>query len=74
MLWNYIKESMLQFPHQIVGEDGIDMTYEELVVFAESFAEKLSGEDCCAIYCQNEMAAAMALLSCFAAGVTAVPK
>ncbi len=34
---------------------------------------KLSGIKCCAILCQSEMAASMALLSCFAAEVTALP-
>lgn len=73
MLWEKIKEAMLKSPNQIISEENAEITYEDLVVFAEKFAEKLSGERCCAIFCVSEMAAAMGLLSCFAAGVTAVP-
>ena len=73
MLWRKIKEAMLKSPNQIISEENAEITYEDLVVFAEKFAEKLSGERCCAIFCVSEMAAAMGLLSCFAAGVTAVP-
>ena len=72
-LWEYLQEHMLRFPDQTVGEGAASMTYEELVVFARSFARHLRGETRCAIYCRSEMAAAMALLACFAAGVTAVP-
>lgn len=73
ILWNYIREHMLRYPAQTVEEGNASMTYEELVIYAESFQKKLSGETCCAICCHSEMAAAMALLGCFAAGVTAVP-
>lgn len=73
MLWKKIKEAMLRYPKQTVCEKQAQMSYEELVVFAESFARKIAGEQCCAILCSSEMAAAMALLSCFAADVTAVP-
>lgn len=72
-LWDYIKEAMLRHPTCTVSEDGATMTYEELVVFAELFGRRIAGEACCAILCRAEMATAMALLGCFAAGVTAVP-
>ena len=72
-LWKYIKEIMLKNPQQYVCENLAKMSYEELVVFAEVFAEKLVNEKCCAILCGSEMATGMAILSCFAAGVTAVP-
>lgn len=72
-VWNYIREHMLRHPGQRVCEDEAEMTYEELVVFAEILAKKIAGEPCCAVCCRREMAAAMALLACFAAGVTAVP-
>ena len=72
-LWKYIKEAMLQNPRQKVCEQQAEMNYEELVMFAEMFARKIKHETCCAILCGSEMAASMALLSCFAAGVTAVP-
>ncbi len=72
-LWMYLKEHMLRHPSQTVGEKGAFMTYEEMVVYAQILAKELYGEKICAIYCRSEMAAAMALLGCFAAGVTAVP-
>ena len=58
---------------QTICEDNATMTFEEMLVFAESFAKKLKGIKCCAILCKSEMAASMALLSCFAAEVTALP-
>lgn len=72
-LWKYLKNKMQPNMQQTVCEDGAVMTYEELVIFAEEFSKKLSGIRCCAILCQSEMAASMILLSCFAAGVTALP-
>lgn len=72
-LWKYIKEQMLKHPAQIVCEEKAEMTYEELVIYAEQFAKRLKGIQCCAILCQSEMAAAMGLLACFAAEVTALP-
>lgn len=72
-LWNYIREMMLESPDQIVCEGKAKMTYEEIVIYAELFAEKLEGEKSCAILCGSEMAGAISLLSCFAAGITAVP-
>lgn len=72
-LWNSIKDAMLIHPNQCVCEDNAAMSYEELVVYAELLAKKLKGEKCCAILCGSEMATAMSLLGCFAAGVTAVP-
>lgn len=72
-LWDFLRNKMLQNTNQIVCESEAKMTYEEIVVFAEEFSKKLKGIKCCAILCQSEMAASMALLSCFAAGVTALP-
>ena len=72
-LWTYLRENMLKHIAQTVCEDEAAMTYEELVIFAETFSKKIRGESSCAVYCQSEMAASMALLACFAAGVTAVP-
>ncbi len=72
-LWNEIIQKMLEHPSQVVCEDGAELSYEELIAFAELFAENLKGVQCCAVLCHSEMAAAMALLGCFAAEVTAVP-
>lgn len=72
-LWNYIKQHLLVNPNQTVCEEQAKMSYEELVVFAEAFSYQIHGLKCCAIMCRSELAAAMALLGCFAGGVTAVP-
>lgn len=73
MLWNYLCEQMRKHSDRTVDEGEASLTYEELIIYAEAFAKKLVGQKCCAIYCKSELAAAMALLGCFAAGVTAVP-
>lgn len=72
-LWEALKSKTADNLEQTVSENDAKMTFGELIVFAEDFAKKLSGQGCCAIYCDSEMAASMALLACFAAGVTAVP-
>ena len=64
---------MLINPNQAVSENGASMSFENMAIWADSFSKKLSGVKCCAILCSSEMAAAMALLACFAAEVTAVP-
>lgn len=73
MLWKYLKNKMQNSLSQTVCEGSAGMTYEEVLVFAEMFAKRLNGIKCCAILCGSEMAASLALLSCFAAGVTALP-
>ncbi len=72
-LWTYLKSKMEQHPGQKICEAGAMMTFEEMIIYAENFGKKLQGIRCCAILCESEMAAGMALLGCFAAGVTAVP-
>ena len=72
-LWKYLKNNMLDNPNQAMYEKDAKITFEELVIWAEKFAERLRGVHCCAIICASEMAAAMALLACFASEVTAVP-
>lgn len=72
-LWNFIKEHMLENPIQRIYEDQASLSYEETVIWAESFAQRLRGIKCCAILCSSEMAASMSILACLAAGVTAVP-
>ncbi len=72
-LWEFIKTNMLHTPFQKVQEDQAELTFEEITIWAELFAKKLKGIQCCAILCQSEMASSMALLACIAAGVTALP-
>lgn len=71
-LWEYIKGKMLEHPTQTISEKGVSMTYEDLCIFAESFAKKLTA-DYYGILCNYEMTSAMALLACIAAGKPAVP-
>ena len=70
-LWNFIKENMLKNHEQQICENGAALSFEETAIWAESFAKRLNGVECCAILCSSEMATAMSLLACFAAGVTA---
>lgn len=72
-LWDYIKRHMLMNYGSTVSENNAVMTYEELVIWAEYYAQGLKRKNCIAILCVSEMAAAMSLLACFAAGVTVVP-
>ena len=72
-LWKYLKNKMHNNLNQKICEKDAEMSFEELIVFAETFAKKLKGIRCCAIMCQSELAAGIALLSCFAADVTALP-
>ena len=72
-LWTYIKEHMMEHSEQQICENDASLTFEEMVIWVENFAEQLRGKKCCAILCHSEMAASMALLACFAAEVTAIP-
>ena len=72
-LWNYLKDKMLQHRSQVVSEENASMTFEEIIIYAETLSKKLYGVKCCGILCQSEMMAAISLLACFAAGVTALP-
>ena len=72
-LWHFIKEKMLSHPHQKICENDASLSFEDTAIWAEGFAKRLRGVECCAILCSSEMVASMALLACFAAEVTAVP-
>ena len=72
-LWDFLKERMLMHTNQIICENNAALTFEDMIIWAELFAKKIKGIKCCAILCSSEMAASMALLSCFAGKVTAVP-
>ena len=56
-LWEYLREKMRAHPKQVMCENGATMTYEELCIFAENYAKKLTA-DYYGIYCNSEMAAA----------------
>ena len=71
MLRKYIFEQMRAHPEKQMYENGTVFRFQEAADFAETFAAQLKGP-CCAILCRSELSAALALLSCFAAGVPAV--
>ena len=71
-LWEYVKKSLLKKPMQTISENGASMTYEDLCIFAESYAQKLTA-DCYGVFCNYEMTSAMAVLACIAAGKAFVP-
>lgn len=72
MLWKYIEEKMNCHPDSRISEDAVSFTYQEAVDFAKQFADRLDGI-CYAILSRSELFAALAILSCIAAGVTFVP-
>ena len=72
-LWDYIKEHMMEHAEQLICENNASLTFEDVAIWAETFAKQLKGKKCCGILCHSEMAASMALLACFAAEVTALP-
>ncbi len=72
-LWAELKEKMLARPTQLISEKNTKICYAELVVLVEDFTKKIRGIDCCAIVCRSEIRSAIALLACFAEGVTALP-
>lgn len=72
-LWEYIKDNMMKNPCSNISERSSKLTFEEMVLYSENFAEKLKNEKCCAILCQSEFFAGISILACFASGVTAVP-
>ena len=61
ILWEHLKNRMQLNMQQKICENNVSMTYEELIIFAEEFAKRLKGIKCCAILCQSEMAASMAV-------------
>ena len=64
---------MLDHKASYIKENNRKIGYADAVLEAESIAERARGKKCCAIACTSEMSTALALLGCFAAGVTAVP-
>ena len=73
MLWNYICECMKKHPTQTMCEERKQISFKEIIALVENFKNEIADEKCCAIFCSSEMMSAIALLSCFASGVTAVP-
>ena len=72
-LWKAICRKLSNNPTQLFSEEGRTITYSEMKQEAATLSERLNGFTCCAILCDSELMAAIAVMGCFAAGVTAVP-
>ena len=72
MLWEQIKNRMLTHSEQVIEEGETQLTYIEIIGKAEELAQSLKGGRY-AIHCSSELHTGLAILACFAAGVTAIP-
>ena len=71
MLYNYLKEKMLQYPNQMVSNGGESITYKELLDYAETFGKTLTKEKYGLLF-DSDLDTAKALLACLYANKTAV--
>ena len=72
MLYEYLKGFMAETPSRTLSDDTRQITYHDLLEQAEALGRELNQEKY-GILCQSELAAATALMACFAANKTAVP-
>lgn len=71
MLFDFLKEKMIQYPDQVVSNDTECITYRELLEYAESFGKTLT-KDKYGLLFDSDLDTAKALLSCLYANKTAV--
>ncbi len=71
-IWEELCEKIRMHPYSTVKEKERTLSYTAFISEAEKLAEQLD-KPCYGILCSSEMNAGIALLACFAAGVTAVP-
>ncbi len=71
-MWAFLKQRMSAHASKTLTDGVITYTYEEAIAFAEQFARELD-YPCYGILCSSELYAGLALLSCMAANITAVP-
>ena len=72
MLWQLIKSKMLENPTKIICDENNSITYIDMINTVDSFSKNLN-QNKYGIMCNSELSTAIAILSCFAAGVVAVP-
>lgn len=72
-LRDFLEKKIFMYDNQVIQDECCKITYGEFWNDAKMFSEKLRGERCCVIVCHSELNTAKALVSCFIAGVTAVP-
>lgn len=77
MLRELIWERMKRFKNQTMSDEKTTLTYAEALAFAEGFTSELTapkiGVPIVGILCHSELHTGLAILSCIAAGMTAVP-
>lgn len=72
MLYEFIKNRMLEHSEQIISDDYRSFSFLEIIDQAEALGNKLI-YDKYGIFCDSDLDTAIALLACFHAGKTAVP-
>lgn len=71
MLYDFLKEKMLQYPNQVISNDTESITYRELLEYAETFGKTLT-KDKYGLLFDSDLNTAKALLACLYAQKTAV--
>lgn len=71
MLYEFLKEKMLQYPNQVISNGTESITYRELLEYAENFGKTLK-EDKYGLLFGSDLDTAKALMSCLYANKTAV--
>lgn len=71
MLYNFLKEKMMQHPNQTISNDTESITYKELLDYAEDFGKTLT-KDKYGLLFDSDLDTAKALLACLYADKTAV--
>ena len=72
MLYEYLKERMLDNPLKIIDDGTLSFTYTQIISYAQTFGETLKTNKY-GILCKSDLDTAKALLACFYAKKTAVP-
>lgn len=71
MIYEYIKKNMLKFPDQTISDEVSEITYKQLIDYAENFGQKLDRSKYGILF-KSELEAAKALMACLYAHKTAV--
>lgn len=71
MLYNFIKEKMLQYPNQIISNEDESITYKELIDYAENYGKSLTKEKYGLLF-DSDLNTAKALMACLYSNKTAV--
>ena len=72
MLYEFIKQRMLEYPDQIISDGNQVLTYSEMIKQAESLGNQLT-EEKYGLLCDSDFDTAISLLACFYARKTAIP-